>query len=337
MEEVAVGFRGIATLRPLLPDEISAIVVLERHQGNSVPEIKFLEHSDCSPEQIDNLLEEGLFPIEVGEMGYRITGASSATEALLKTLGYEPTNLTAGEVKLLELLAQRNRDGYMNQFHMSLPRIFGNLYDLGYDETDLIERFKDVVHAFLEDKDNQSNGVSPIYDPLLKWKMRKLTDLVRATRKCQLAPFTPGRYLRDLWRRGEPIDQIREKVSFWIEAWNRWQEEYAKAKAEWPDIQKVNFSTGNITGTAVETNNRFIAKVGAPTVGVFINRRLDGHAAIMTRRQNISALAKELERLEPGKWYYHQPAGHLVNGGNSMASELSLAQLIELAKEFPPK
>lgn len=333
MEEVAVGFRGIATLRPLLPDEISAMVVLERHQGSPILEIKFLEHSDCSPEQIDNLLEEGLFPIEVGEMGYRTTGANSATEALVKTLGYEPTDLGAGEIKLLELLAQRNRDGYMNQFHMSLPRIFGNLYDLGYDEMDLIERFKDVIHVFLEGKDGQAN--EEMRDDSIM--ASELPDLVEATKKCQFAPFTPGRYLRDLWRRGESIEQIREKVSFWIEAWNRWQQEYAKAKAEWPNIQKINFSIGNLPGTAVETNNRFIAKVGAPTVCVFINRRLDGHAAIMTRRQDLSALAKELARLEPGKWYYHQPAGHLVNGGNSTASELSLAQLIELAKEFPPK
>ena len=217
----------------------------------------------------------------------------------------------------------------------SLPRIFGNLYDLGYDEMDLIARFKDVVHAFLESKDSRSNGVPPAIDDSMM--ARELPDLVEATKKCQFAPFTPGRYLRDLWQRGEAPDQIREKVSFWTKAWSRWQEEYTKAKTEWPDVQKVNFSIGDIVGAAVETDNRFFAKVGAPTVNIFINRRLDGHAAILTRRQDLSALAKELEKLEPNRWYYHQPAGHLVNGGSSKASEFSLAQLVELAKKFPPK
>lgn len=335
MEEATIGFRGIATLRPLLPDEISAIVALERHQGSPAPEIKFLEHSECSPEQIDQLLEQGFLPIEIGEMSYKAIGASSATEALIKTLGYDPASLNAGEIKLLELLAQRNRDGYMNQFHMSLPRIFGNLYDLGYDEMDLIERFKDVVRAFLEDKDNQADGMLPLRNDSLM--ASELSDLVEATKKCQFAPFTPGRYLRDLWRLEEQADKIREKVSFWINAWDLWQTEYAKAKSEWPKVEKLNFAIGDLTGVAVETNNRFIAKVGAPTVGVFINRRLDGHAAVMTRRLDVSVLAQELEKLEPGRWYYHKPAGHLVNGGSSKASEFSLTQLVELAEKFPPK
>ncbi len=335
MEEVTVGSQGVVTLRPLLPDEISAIVVLERHQNSPVLEIKFLEHSECSPEQIDQFLEQGFLPIEIGEMGYRATGASSATEALVKILGYDPTSLNAGETKLLELLAQSNRDGYMNQFHMSLPRIFGNLYDLGYDEMELIERFKDVVHAFLEDKDNQANGMLPLRNDSLMTS--ELSDLVEATKKCQFAPFTPGRYLRDLWRLGEPVEQKKKKISFWVRAWNLWQTEYAKAKSEWPKVEKLNFTTGDLVGVAIETNNRFIAKVGAPTVGVFINRRLDGHAAIMTRRLDVSTLYKELEKLEPKRWYYHKPAGHLVNGGNSKASEFSLAKLVELVREFPPK
>ncbi len=328
-------FRGVVTPRPLLPDEISAIVLLERLQGSPVYEIKFSDRSEYAPEQIDALLEQGFFPIELGEMSYKANGASSATESLVKTLGLDPASLNAGEIKLMELLARRNRDGYMNQSQMSLPRILGNLYDLGYDEMDLIERFKKVVHFFLEDENRKARGeASARTDASMS---DEFPDFVEATKKCAFAPFTPGRCLRDMWRCGEPIDQIREKVSYWINAWDRFQKEYAKAKAEWSDMKKINFSVNDFSGAAVETDNRFIAKVGAPTVNIFINRRLDGHAAIMTRRQNVSVLGLELQKIEPNRWYNHRPAGHLINGNNSQASELSLAQLVELAKGFPPR
>lgn len=328
-------FRGVVTPRPLLPDEISAIVLLERLQDSSVSEITFSDHSEYTLEEIDALLEQGFFPIELGEMSYKANGTGSATEALVKTLGLDPASLNAGEIKLMELLARRNRDGYMNQFQMSLPRILGNLYDLGYDEMDLLERFKNVVHFFLEDENRKARGETPARADASV--LDELPDLVGVIKKCQFAPFTPGRYLRDMWRCGEPVDQIREKVTFWISAWNRFQEEYAKAKTELSTIEKVNFSANGFSGVAVETDNRFIAKVGAPTVDIFINRRPDGHAAIMTRGRDMTALSKELQRLEPGRWYYHQPAGHVINGGSSPASELSLAQLVELDKGFPPK
>lgn len=336
MEETAVQtFRGVVTTRPMLPDEISAIVLLERLQGSPVSEIKFSEHSNYSSEDIDALLAQGLFPIELGEMSYKAVGASSTTEALVKNLGLNPTDLNAGESMLLELLARRNCDGYMNQFKMSLPRILGNLYDLGYDEMELMERFKDVVRFFLEDENRRARNEAPARTDASM--LDELHDLAEAVTKCTFAPFTPGRYLRDMWRCGEPVDQIREKVSFWVGAWNRFQEEYAKAKTDWLKMDKFNFSVNGFSGAAVETDNRFIAKIGAPTVDIFINRRLDGHAAFMTRKLNLLALSQELQRLEPNKWYYHKPAGHLINGGSSQASEFSLAQLVELAKSFPPK
>jgi len=332
---MATTFRGVATPRPLLPDEISALVVLERLQDSPVSEIKFHNYSECSPEQIDELLVQRVLPIELGDMAYKAVGASSATEAVIVNLGLDPTTeMTDGVSKLIELMARRNQSGYLNQNHMSIPRILGNLYDLGYDEMDLIERFKDVVGSFLDDKDRRAEGRVPTRDDATMEST--LPEVVQATKKCQFASFTPGRYLRDLWRRGDPVDQIHEKVSFWIGAWNRFQEEYAKAKTEWSEMEKINFSVNGFSGAAVETNNRFIAKVGAPTVDIFVNRRLDGHAAIMTLGRDMSDLAKELERLEPGRWYYHQPAGHMINGGSSPVSGFSLVQLVELVKSFPP-
>lgn len=324
------------TPHPLLPDEISAVVFLERFHGTPITEIKFLEHSECPPEQLEEFLEQGFFPIEVGEMAYKAIGAGSAIEAVVINLGIDPANLPSGELKLIELMALRNKNGHLNKNHMSIPRIFGNLFDLGYNEMDLIERFKDVVRAFIDDKNRKAEGRPPARDDTSI--ALELEELVQATARCQFASFTPGRYLRDLWRLGTPVNEIREKVSFWIDAWDRFQEEYRKAKEKWESDKKerVHFSVNGFSGVAVETNNRFIAKVAAPTVDIFINRRSDGHGVIMTLGRNFSALSQELERLEPGRWYYHCPAGHLINGNGSPTSELALDQLVELVKSFPP-
>ncbi|MBI2064110.1 MAG: hypothetical protein HYT66_00105 [Candidatus Yanofskybacteria bacterium] len=332
--ETAIVFRGVATPRPLLPDEISALVVLERIQSSPISEIRFHDRSECSPEQIDEFLAQGLFPVELGDMSYKTIDVGSATEAVIVNLGLNPTEMSSGVSKLIELMARRNQSGYLNQNHMSVPRILGNLYDLGYDEMDLIDRFKDVVQAFIDDKDRKAESRAPARDDTTMES--ELPELVQVTKKCQFASFTPGRYLRDLWRRGDPVDQIREKVSFWIDAWDRFQKEYANARTEWAEMGKINFCVLGLSGAAVETNNRFIAKVAAPTVDIFINRRFDGHGAVMTLGRDMSALAEELEQLEPGRWYYHRPAGHLINGGSSPASELSLDRLIELVKENHP-
>lgn len=346
MEE-ATALRGVVTPRPMLPDEISAVVFLERFHGNPVTEIKFLEHSECTREQLDEFMKQGWFPIEIGEMSYKKVKNSknepvgSATEAVVVNLGLDSADLPSGEVKLIELMALRNKDGRLNQGYMSIPRIFGNLYDFGYDEMDLIERFKDVVYAFRDDKNRKADGIPPAREdaPIEE----ELPDLIQATnkkewKKLQFASFTPSRYLRDLWRLGAPVDEIREKVSFWIGAWERFQEEYRKAKELWESgsVEKIAFSVNGFSGAAVETNNRFIAKVATPTVDIFINRRTDGHGAIMTRSRDVSALGQELERLEPRRWYYHQPAGHLINGAQSPASELTLDHLVEAVKTFPP-
>lgn len=345
-----VLFRGIVTPRPLLPDEIIGIVSLEELQGVPISDIIFLESPNCSLEQITEYVDRGFFPIEVGKMSYKSTNnsrnqpAGSATEAVLINLGYEdPADRTAGENKLVELMARRNEKGHLNKGHMSIPRILGHLYDLGYGEIDLIERFKDVVRVFRDDINRKAGGTPPAREDSLMTD--QLPDLFRKiefreetqeTKKCQFSPFTPDRYLRDLWRLGTPIDEIQRKVSFWIEAWNRFQEEYRKAKTEWESgkILRIEFSVNGLSGAAVETDNRFVAKVAAPTVNVLINRRTDGHGAIMTLGRNLSTLSQELNRIEPSKWYYHKPAGHLINGGGSLASDLALDQIIQLVKKF---
>jgi len=342
--ETGTKFGGVVTPHNPRTDEISAIVLLERLSGNPVTEIKLWGHPECSWTKIDEFVASGLMPIEIGDLGYQSVNLSSAAEAVVAMLGYEKEQLKPSEVNLLDMLARRNRDGYMNQFHMSLPRILKDLYDLPeYDELDLISRFKDVVHAFLEDEDLEDSYEQDKAGS----EITQLQDLVTATVRCQFTPLTPGRYLRDLWRRGEPADQIRVKVEFWINAWNRWQTEFRNAQHEWPRVDKLRFTFNGLDGAAaIQTANRFFPKVcfgkdQPGKVDLLIIQGPSGHTAIMTKKRNVSALFQELNNLEPGRWHLHQSAGQLINGGPMFPeitpTSLSLAQLAGLVAKFTPR
>lgn len=336
-------FRGVVTPHNPRTDEISAIVVMERILGKSITEIKLWGHPECSWDKIDEFTAQGLVPIEIGETGYQTLGLGSATEAVAVMLGREKDQLTPGEIKLVEMLARRNRNGYMNQFPMSLPRILKDLYDLPrYEELDLISRFKDVIHAFLEDEDREDS-----FEPdKAGHEITRFQDLVVATVHCQFAPLTPGRYLRDLWRRGESADQIREKVSFWINAWNCWQEAFRNAQHEWPRSDKLRFTFNGLDAAAIRTSNRFFSKIcfnkeQPGKVDLLIIQGPSGHTAIMARKRNISVLNRELNQLEPGRWHYHQSAGSLINGGPMFPevtpTSQTISQLAGLVSKFPPR
>lgn len=345
----ATKFRGIVTPHNPRTDENSTFVLMERILNTTLTEIRLWGHPECSWDKIEEFVADGLLPVEIGEVGYSSTGAPSAAESAAVMLGRGRDDLKPSEIKLLDMLARRNRDGYMNQFHMSLPRILKDLYDLpGYDELDLISRFKDIVHAFLEYEDRPEDSVNP-RTLLYNYAMRNndpLSNLDKSTKGCDFSPFTPGGYLLHLCYRDESPDQIREKVEFWINAWGRFQAEFRKAQTEWPRTEKLHFTINGLPAAATETSNRFFAKVcfnkeQADRVDFLVVRNPNGHTAIMTKRRNISALSCELNRLEPGRWHHHESAGQLLNGGPMFpeVTPTSLApdQLAGLMAKFPPR
>ena len=362
------GFNGVVTPHHPRTDENAAIAVFkyrerERLQLRSYPivDIVFWGHPECPQEKQDEFLMMNFIPIEIGDLSYRKVKrsndepATSATEALVITLGYDPANISYGEIKLMEILAQRNgydlegqriKGGYMNKFPMSIPLNLRNIYGLeGYNELDIMTRYQDIVLAYIEYENRPEDTVKTQIQ-------EELQDLARMTEKCQNAAFTPGRYLRDLCYRGEPADQIREKVQFWIKASNACQREYLKTRDEWPKMEKLKFLMEGMRGAAVETTNQFVSKVvfnhedmeAWVGFGIVIIRNPDsGHSAILTnnynRRKDVSSLHTELERLEPGLW--HRQDSNIFNGTDMYRdvprSDQSLSQLAGLVSRFPPR
>lgn len=354
MEEAAVvatptvDYRGFITPHHPRTDENSAMAVYEYREmerlGLDQPpafNVKFFGKPDCSLAELDQFLTDGYLPIEIGEMRYQAVGAGSAAEAMVQMIGFSLSDLTEGEQKLLEMLVRRNHSGYMNQFHMSIPRILKDVYHLsGYAEVEVMNRFKDIVHAFLE-YENRPEGETAVTIP------SELNDLAKMTKDCQLAAFTPGRYLRDLCYRGEPADQIREKVKFWVTAWNRFQSELDRARTEWPKAEKLRFSFNGLPAAALVTDNRFFSKVcfsdrQAGNVDLLVTMNPAGHTAVMIRgKKNTATLFRELEMREPGIWHRHGATGNILNGGlefpDVAPTGLKLSELAGLVAQFPPR
>ncbi len=338
-EVVANTFKGIVTLPNPAIDEIAAICVFETLYGIQ-KEIIFYGLSGCLNKEIDDLISDGYFPIEVGGYNYRQHKLGSAAEMVANIAGCTEASLSAGTREVFELLEKENNRGCLKRYPMSIVWMIQELYHFPeYNMTDLVNRAKEVVGALIDDLDRKSGMISPVREDLDMTS--ELADIFETTEKCQNAPFTPGRYMRDMWRLGEPVEKIQERVSFWVTAWSRFQEEYAKAKEEWSKIAKENFSFGNMAGVAISTSNRFVSKIASRSTNVLINRNPDtGHTVIMTARKNLSALNRELQRREPDMWYYHEQAGNLINGGPSYPSVrptgLALSELANLVVRFSP-
>lgn len=321
-------------------DEGSALVFVERFQQEPITEIKFYGRPDCSPEQIKEWEEAGYIPIDIGP---EVGNMKSASEIVAtERFGCNENDRTPGENRVLDLLARNNATGYLGRFHMNMSELVRASYELsGREHIEVINRLKDVICAFIETEDKKAdNAPHGRSDSDLQ---QELPNLFEATRKCQCGPLTLGRYLRDLWRLERPVEEIREKVSFWLETWERLREETAKARREWPQVEKTEFIVSEgLTGVAIETASRLVSKVGATTVGVLINRNpVTGQTVVKTKRLNLELLNRELNRLEPGRWYYHKNSGHLINGGpmhpEVEPTGLSIRQLVDLIKQFPPK
>jgi len=335
-----VTYRG-AVLPCATPiDEGSALVFAERFQQEPITEIKFYGRPDCSPEQIKEWEEAGYIPIDIGP---EVSNVKSASEAVAAgRFGFNEDNRTPGENRVLDLLARNNATGYLGHFHMNMAELVRASYEFsGREHLEVINRLKDVICVFIDTEDRKADNAP--YGRSDSDLQQELPDLLEATRKCQFGPLTLGRYLRDLWRFDRPVEEIREKVGFWLHTWERLREETDRARQEWPQVEKIEFTVSEIiTGIAIETSSRLVSKVGAMTVGVLINRNpVTGQTVVKTKRLNLETLSQELNRLEPGRWYYHKNSGHLINGGpmhpEVEPTGLAIRQLVDLVKQFPPK
>ncbi|MCH7883130.1 hypothetical protein IIA95_01810 [Patescibacteria group bacterium] len=333
-------YKGVIMLSKPPIDKIAAKVFLERHQGAPLPVVNFWDNPRCSLEQMSHWDKKDICPIDLGDDKYhdKRNPAGSATEYIAGFFGRE---LSSAEVKLIRMLADHNghndhgKGGYLKSFFMAIPWTLRELYELdGYDHREVIDRAGHVVDAWLcvedGDRGRDDGGME-----------KGFSDLLRLLKKCNFAPFTPERYLRDLWMLGCPAVEIRERVYWWIAAWKEVKAALKEAEEEFKHMPNQYFEAGGLQGIAIKDAGKFVAKVASRHCDILLTVDPIGHVAIMTKKLDVSNLARRIEYLEPDRWHHEESQGFVINGGviysGVSPTELSIEELISFIQMYPPR
>lgn len=337
------AYKGVIMLNKPPIDKIAALALLERALGTSVPIAQFWESNRCSPEQMLEWEAGNLLPIDIGDEKYHQSGFGSATERVAEMFELN----SPAERKLVELMNKNNQTGNLKAGGpLSVAWSVRELYEFDdFDQRDIVARAKDVVHAYLKvlagdwDASRSNPGLSGA-----------MPELVQETVKGNFAPFTTSRYLRDLWFTGTPVEDIKEKVRWWLEGGKRAKANVDRAKAEYDRMKNTVYEARTAGGKSttyilLETADRFLVKAAGYDRGVgvrVVKNPVTGHGLIAGQKHtNLAALATVLEREEPGLWYYARETQTLINGGQQYVetppTRYSLEELGQLLEQYPPR
>lgn len=341
-------WKGVVILNKPPIDKIAAAALVETTLGDEgeVATVYFWNHPACPAEQLAAWRAEGILPIDIGQEKYHTQGVGSATEYVARAL-----NIALGERpevrRLVDLINENNRTGKLKGYNLSIAWLVRELYeiaDYGYPEytpEEVVTRAKHVVHTFLV-ADKTAGGQTIPGEEEIQRLQAEFPELCEQTRVCNFAPFTIGRYIRDLWRSGQYTQsQISIWVRWWLTGWDRVRRIMDAAEAEARTMSRYDFRAGGLRGRAIRSDDKFVVRAAARMCDVLITRNDAGHSAVLTRGLNVSALAAELERREPGFWHHGENAGQLVNGGliysGQEPTKLNVDELVKLVRAFPPR
>ena len=332
------AYKGAVMLSKSPIDKITALALLERALGTEVPIALFWESNRCSPEQMLEWDVGGVLSIDIGDEKYHQSGYGSATERIAEMFELN----SPAERKLVELMNHNNKTGNLKTGgSLSVAWSVRELYeDDALDQRDIVARAKDVVHAFLKalaGETDPSRAAAGMADALL--------SLVEETKRSNFAPFSTGRYMRDLWLIGTPINQILEKVFWWVDGGRDAKLAVDRAKSQYDTMRKDTFEVGDVTCIRLDTSNRFLVKVAGYDRGIgvrVVKNPKTGHGLIAGQKHTkLAVLAAVLEQEEPGLWYYARETQTLINGGQQYvqtpATRFSLEELSQFLRQHPPQ
>lgn len=318
-------------------DKVGAFVLVERRQRAPIVNIAFWGNPVCSVRQLDGWRANGILPIDLGEEKYNRpkNNVGSATEFIAKNFFLD---LSPAEQRFVFLLNEHNRTGKLKQYYMSAAWLMRELYELEEDHAEIIFRMAHVIEMHLEEEEKER--IAERTDE----KMREVfPSYLEEVKKCGFAPFTPGRYLRDMWRLGIESDDIREKVEWWIQRWHRVQAalERAEETLRSMDWRGKEYCVGNAFKLRfLETDDKFLVKKASRSCDVLLTQGSSGYVAILAYGCDVRALGAELAKREPDRWHTAETQGFVLNGGRMYTegdlTELSRHELLQIIREYPP-
>lgn len=300
-------------------DKVAALAFLQWHlQKPKLPIKGFWRLNTYSADRMDFWKMSGILPIDIGDEKYHRpeNAVGSATEFIMKSLGIR---LRPVEERLVAMLERNNRTGELKAHHLSLAWLIREMYELPQFASDegmreVIEAMTHVIQMWLWSEDQGEHPAHPART--VEALMEALPDLVEKTKKCNWAPFTIGRYLRDCWQFGYTEEEVRSWASYWLEGHRKVMEVLAAAEREFSAMPRDEFPLVNVPGAVglyLLTDNSFLVKVAARKYAAVIARTTRGNTAYMTKQLDVTELYENLAKREADQW--HHSGSHVMNGG----------------------
>ncbi|MGD0976773.1 MAG: hypothetical protein ABR875_00565 [Minisyncoccia bacterium] len=292
-------------------DKIAAKAVLELHLGIPLPVFQFWDDNVEPTEEILRIWKENnVVPIDIGNDKYHTRGTGSALESIVIDFAIPKT--PALQI-LIDLVNKNNQTGFLKGNNESIVWTLREMHDLGYDPKEVVEAVGDVVAAFL------NTGTVPN----LKQE------------------FTVTDYSERLAALGLEEPVVKSRSEYFRTA-------YAKAKAEQKrarlDVDakrgfKLN-DFGKGVHVALEKNDRYLRREIVRRHQLVVFRNPSGHAAIQGRGFDLTQLADELKRREPGIWFFDNRLPAMLNSSKQYTAipptGLSDNELVQLVLRRVP-
>ncbi len=286
--------------------------------------------------------------IDLGDKKYHHHGGSAAeVEMMLSTTH-------SGRIfnHLVELINRNNKTGFLKEAPHSVAKIIRDAYPVmngGAQSQEVVfEHGMDVVNAYFyrQDKRAWDTLSSPEHAELKKlWDGFGVKDI-------NVQDFTLQLYFRQLFMSGRSQQEIIAKISWWLDKERRIaaRRNAAKAKTYAPRIVRhIGEKTIGLlsVGDCFEGLAASYQQIGSGklAVGIMRNELRQVHIASSFRHKgaNFDALYAELDRREPGLWYFEGRFGNgqdpkIMNGSRQFTgvppTRISDGELLQLAGQL---
>lgn len=324
-------------------DEISAKILLERFLNTELGVHSFADSLNVPDADIDKLETAGIFVIDLGRNQYKNRPCRSAAEVIAKEFNVD---LTEAEAELIGLANQDNESGILNKYidAMSIPWTLRKMYEIetyGSNPRDVVSRMSHVIHTWLKYRDRERDPSRDATGFLTEFPdLVEPFRLARPKGDLQFNHFTALRYMRDMWCIGIPAEEIRERVEYWITAFQNVRDAIAKGERQFAPLTPESFTIGEqLSGLILESGDPFINRAALCKCDILVAKDpTTGHGLIATHGLDIERLTIMLNRQEPGRWF--EVRGWAVNGGlrnrGTEPTSFTSKELVELLKKFPP-
>lgn len=338
-KQTPLDFSGAMVPNKSPIDKAAALAAVQRSCSEILAWINVCKSTKFSDEQIKEWEDKGVCCIDLGDRKYNKDEIheGSATEWVIN---HYALPITPGLTKLVGVINRNNQTGYLKSFRNAVPYIMRELYELERANADwwsvkVLKEAAEVVTAFVQVEDDEVVQRADLPAPVAEL-VAQLGDANK--------PLTLGQYASNLWSLGDDPLVIIEKLEFWEKGLKRLGKARQRAKAQVVQAiakgQLPTFYAGRFPGVLLEKRDHFFTKevLHAHKFAIRVIVEEDGHATISTNKLDCSALAKFLEKREPGRWHHNVQMGALINGGpqytENPSTEIPSRVLVELVKSL---